>query len=179
MLNTYFGCNAPLLTEQIKAQLEIFKSGKRGKRTTFQLFEKTPNEIERTKLERSKAIFERKAAKLLERKKAQEYLMTCTDEIIDRCSDMGVTIFMPHVINPDLLKNVVEVAEKVANLTMREATEEKISPKELEIINLENEVFPSNLYENIYGKNVLIVAWKIADNELRPVAGFKKQKIIE
>lgn len=170
VINSYFGSNAPVLTELIKNELESTKDISNLNRNVFELNELTPLEMERYNAEKLNANLLKRAEIEAAELKTHQYIEFVTDEIMSRASDMGVTIFMPHVINRDLYKRVLEVADKL-HLSAKDRVMVKIPLDHLKIINFECINLPLVLYEQIKAKEVFMVCWKISDDELRPVEG--------
>lgn len=82
---------------------------------------------------------------------------------------MGVTVFLPHTINKDMMKRLPEYGDQFA-LTVKDKRLVTIEEKHLEWINFDiTNPLPDFLLRELYEKDVYMVAWKIPDTELRPV----------
>lgn len=149
----------------LKSELKIFKSDAKDDRPTFLLNEMTPNEKQRSKIERSKAFDEMKTANQNEWQRMYGHQISAIDEICERLTKLGVTIFMPHVINPDLFSDVAYVAERKAQLTLVAKKMARLSPEHLKLINMDFDAFPGVLYDFMGGEEVLIMIWQTEDSE--------------
>lgn len=152
--------------------MEIKKDPSQANRKTYELTELTALEVAKSELQvmrEMEAIRTRTEAVELER---LQYLYFVTDEIMSRLPDMGVTIFMPHVISRDLYRKLCDVAEK-KHLTPKEKVTSGITEEQLGIINLDAQDFPDYLFTHVQNKGVFMVCWKLPDEELRPVHGIK------
>lgn len=130
----------------------------------------TAIEIERDNIQKAREMEAERIKKEAAEKSRLDYLTFVTDEIISHHSDMGVTIFMPHIITRDLYRQVCDVAEK-RHLTAKEKVTTGITAKQLSIINLETKEFSKYFFQHIKDKEVFMVCWKLPDDELRPVQG--------
>lgn len=84
-------------------------------------------------------------------------------------AEMGVTVFMPHTINKDMMKRLTEYGD-MFQLTAKDKKLVTMAEKHLEWINFEIEnPLPDFFLRELYEKEVYMVAWKIPDTELRPV----------
>lgn len=93
-----------------------------------------------------------------------------TSEIKGRMGEMGVTVFMPHTINRDMMKRLTEYGDSFA-LTAKDKRQVRMAEKHLEWINYEiDNPLPDFYLRELYEKDVFMVAWKISDLERHPVA---------
>lgn len=159
----------------MKDELELYKSGKPMNRQTFDLREMSALEAQRFRIMREKMISDRKQYQGKKQKIVYDYRMGVTDNIMENVADTGVTVFMPHVIDDELLGNLAEHATRM-NMQQKTSIVTQITKLDLEMINFDGKNMSPLLFNHIRDKEVLIVAWKMASVELRPINGMKYLK---
>lgn len=173
MLKVYFGANAPELIDLITVKIEFCRGHQNEEdcsRNLYQLFQMTETELERYQARKVESFQKRKAEEEELAKKQRKYIEYVTEEIMSRAGDLGVTLFMPHVIQKNWFKSVVDAGDKL-RLTAKEKTTMKITGANLGVINFEQQDFPKVLFEYLSGKEVFAVCWKTSDDELRSTEG--------
>lgn len=148
-----------------------YQNGEANKRNFYELDQMTQSELERYQTMKIDKFSKRKAEQSNLLQKQQNYIRFATDEIMSRARDLGVTIFMPHVVNKNLFKNVVNVGDKL-KLSAKDKATVKITSANLKIINFEKEDFPKILFDFLKGKEAFAVCWKLSDDELRSTEGM-------
>lgn len=169
-MNSAFGANVPALMNLIMKELEIERTlreenADQNIRVYFALDQMTPveliryNGIQRKENEYKK--IEMEAAK----QRRNEFLCSVTNKIMRKLDDLGVTLFMPHVVSRDLFKRVTDIAEK-CQLTARDKKTIQIKSEHLDAINLEcTNPLSQNIIDHIVNKDVFMVCWKLTDME--------------
>lgn len=153
------------MIQLLKSELEYFQNvQEKSSRKTFDLNQITSIEAEIIKSEKLTEIFKKLAAAEVAKIKAQKRLNYVLDEIEAHAEGSGVTIFMPHVLTRDLYKRVQEIGEGL-HLTARERTNAIVTAEHLNIINCDGVNMPQVLFDHINGKEVLMVCWKIPDDQ--------------
>lgn len=85
-------------------------------------------------------------------------------------AEMGVTVFMPHTVNKDMMKRLTEYGD-MFTLSAKDKKLVTIAEQHLEWINFDIvNPLPDFYLRELYEKDVFMVCWKIPDNEMRPVA---------
>lgn len=168
-MNSAFGSNVPELIELIIRELDIERRTRDSDpeasgRVYYELTDMTPVELERYHVKRSHD----EKCERIEREAAQrrrcEYLTFVTDQIMSNASDLGVSIFMPHVISRDLMKRLSEPAEK-CQLVAKDKKNVRLLPEHIEVIEMEcRNRMPSYLLDHIGCNDVFMVCWKMTDN---------------
>lgn len=147
-----------------------YQNDESDQRIFYELHEMTDFELKRYQMKKIENFRKRKSDEENLLKKQQEYIRFVTDEIMSRASDLGVTIYMPHVINKNLFKKVVSVGDKL-RLSAKDKSIIKISNSHVKIINFENNDFPKILFDYLHDKEVFAVCWKLSDDDLRSTEG--------
>lgn len=134
-------------------------------RAYYELDEMTPVESTRhnemLRKEEEYAKIESEAAQ----RRRNEFLHSVTDKILSKLDDLGVTVFMPHVVSRDLFKKVSEMAEK-CQLTARDKKAAQIRTEHLEAMLLDCEnPLAQHVIDHILDKDVFMVCWKLTDME--------------
>lgn len=139
-------------------------------RRKYELSELTSTEVEIHRTKKLTEILMKRAEADATKTKAHQYIEYVIDKIALHAAESGVTIFLPHVVSRDLYKKVLEVGENL-RLTAREKVQTKITPEHLNIINFKKVNLPRVLFEHIKSKDVIMICWKIPDDEERSVEG--------
>lgn len=167
-----FGTNVPKLMRLIAEELSIEEKVRTEKfeRKYYELDELTPEEQVR---ENTRSALEEEQARLEKEfveKERNDYLTFVTSEIMHSMLDMGITLVMPHLAKErDLPKKLTDPADKF-ELVTKERKLIQILPEELEVLYFEIEnPFPDFVLEYLYGKEIMAIAWKKADTDLRPI----------
>lgn len=167
-----FGTNVPKLMRLITEELSIEEKVRNEKfeRKYYELDELTPEEQVR---ENARIALEEEQARLEKEfveKERNDYLTFVTSEIMHSMLDMGITLVMPHLAKErDLPKKLTDPADKF-ELVTKERKLIQILPEELEILYFEIEnPFPDFVLEYLHGKEIMAIAWKKGDTDLRPV----------
>lgn len=167
-----FGTNVPKLIRLITEELSIEEKVRNEKfeRKYYELDELTPEEQVR---ENARIALEEEQARLEKEfveKERNDYLTFVTSEIMHSMLDMGITLVMPHLAKErDLPKKLTDPADKF-ELVTKERKLIQILPEELEILYFEIEnPFPDFVLEYLHGKEIMAIAWKKGDTDLRPV----------
>lgn len=171
IINSYYGTNSTELIEILEHEIALFKSGEQTGRQTFELREMSLIEGQRFRTKREELIFTRKQDQLKKHQLVHDYRMHVTDNIMENVADVGVTVFLPHVMDDKLIENLIEPAAQ-SNMTMKTHVITKIKKEDLEMINFSSQNMSPLLFNHIRDRDVLIVAWKMASGELRPVDGM-------
>lgn len=167
-----FGTNVPKLMRLITEELSIEEKVRTEKfeRKYYELDELTPEEQVRENariaLEEEQAFLEKQFVE----KERNDYLTFVTSEIMQSMLDMGITLVMPHLAKErDLPKKLTDPADKF-ELVTKERKLIQILPEELEVLYFEiDNKFPDFVLEYLYGKEIMAIAWKKGDTDLRPV----------
>lgn len=178
IINSYYGTNSRELIEILEQEIAMFKSGEQTGRQTFELREMSLLEGQRFRTKREELIFNRIQDQLKKQQLVHDYRMKVTDNIMDNVADVGVTVFLPHVMDDKLIENLVEPAAQ-SNMTMKTHVITKITKEDLEMINFGSQNMSPLLFNHIRDRDVLIVAWKMPSGELRPVDGMNILLILE
>lgn len=118
-----------------------------------QLLEQETERIERAAVEKSR----------------RDYITFVTDEIMEHAFDMGVTVMMPHTVSKDLIKRIPDYGEKFG-LTPKDKRQVIIQPGDLEVLHFEiDEPLSPFMLEVLHAKEAMLVCWKNAETELRPI----------
>lgn len=128
-------------------------------------------EGQRFRGKRDEMILHRKQDQLKKHQLVQDYRMHLTDSIMENVSDVGVTVFMPHVLDDKLIENLTESAEK-HKITMKTHVTTKVTREDLEMINFDGQNMSQLLFNHIRDRDILIIAWKMASGDLRPIDGM-------
>lgn len=128
-------------------------------------------EAQRFKSKRDELIFNRKKEQMKKQQLVYDYRLQVTSNIMDNVSDIGVTVFMPHTLDEELLTNVIDAAAPI-HMQMKTSVVTEITREDLDMVNFDNENLSPLLFNHIVNQEVLIVAWKMASGELRPVDGM-------
>lgn len=159
------------LLDILKDEIALFKSKEQTGRQTFELREMSTLEGQRFRLNREEMIFSRKQDQMKKQQLVHDFRMNVTNSIMDNVADVGVTVFMPHVLDDQLIENLGEPAAK-NNMTLKTHVITKITKEDLEMINFDTQNMSSLLFNHIRDRDVLIMAWKMASGELRPIDGI-------
>ncbi|XP_055691447.1 uncharacterized protein LOC129794667 [Lutzomyia longipalpis] len=170
VVNLMFGANVPKLMKMIADELKIEKSFRAGEyeRTFYALDELTPAEVERVKekerLEEEATRAEQESIK----KKRQDFITHITNEIMTNIRDHGVMLLMPQVPK-DSFRRISESADPYG-VSCKDKRIVKLMPENLEILHFEcTNPLPDDVLEAIFGKELQAVAWKVSDQETKPV----------
>lgn len=128
-------------------------------------------EGQRFRAKREELIFNRKQDQLKKHQLVHDYRMHLTNSIMDNVADVGVTVFMPHVLDEKLIENLYAPAEQ-NKMTMKTNVITKITREDLEMINFDDQNMSQLLFNHVRDRDVLIIAWKMASGELRPIDGM-------
>lgn len=168
-MNSAFGSNVPELIELIIKELDIERrtrdtDSETSGRIYYELYEMTSVELERYNVKR----LSEEECKRIEREAAQRrrnaYLTFVTDQIMLNASDLGVSIFMPHVISRDLMKRLTEPADK-CQLVAKDKKNVRLVPEHTEVIGFDgNKSMPQYLLDHIGCNDVFMVCWKMTEN---------------
>lgn len=169
-MNSFFGCNVTALLNVIKEEIDIYKSGEEMQRAMVDLNEMSQIEAHRFRIMREDLIRGRKLEQQKNYQMVYDYRMVLTDKIMDNTADIGITVFMPHVLDKDLIKNLTEAAAGMS-MTLKQHCTTKITKEHLEMINFDGENLSSMVFNHIRDRDVLIVAWKMGSGELKPING--------
>lgn len=178
MLSCVLGANVPQLTNEIQTQLANIDQQQQHK--TYELNELSPIELKRyelaTKFEQQKELL----AAIDARRKYVENLKYVTNKIRHHMADMGVTILLPHVYHSQLYQELAEVGNSLKMVAKYRDTC-RILPEHLNIINFDSsncgDGMPMDLWDHIVDKDILMICWKISDDELRPVEEMCNQLV--
>lgn len=149
----------------------MYKSGETANRKGSDLRDMSVPEAQRFRATREELITNRKKEQAKKAQIVHDYRMKVTNDIMDNATDIGVTIFMPHVIEKDLVPNLVEPGSKM-QMQMKHNITTKITREDLEMINFDAQNLSPILFNHIVDKELLIVAWKMNSTELRPINGM-------
>ncbi|XP_059607712.1 uncharacterized protein LOC132255626 [Phlebotomus argentipes] len=170
VVNLMFGANVPKLMKLIAEELKIEKSVRagEGERTFFEFQELTPAEMERVeekqRLEEEAVRAEQESMK----KKRRDFIVHVTDDIMTNIRDHGVMLLMPQ-IPKDSFRRISESADPFG-VCCKDKRIVKLMPDMLEILHFEcDNPLPEDVLEVIFNKELQAVAWKVADQETRPV----------
>lgn len=159
------------LIDLLKEEIALFKSGEETGRQTFELREMSALEGQRFRTKREELIFNRKQDQMKKAQLVHDYRMAVTDSIMDNVADVGVTVFMPHVLDDKLIENLTEPAGQ-KGMTMKTNVITKITREDLEMINFDTQNMSPLLFNHVRDRDVLIIAWKMPSGELRPIDGM-------
>lgn len=162
------GCNVPKLMAIIIQELKNEEQyrDKLIERTFYEFDELMPEEQEREvlkqqlaeeteRLEQEQAIMQRK-----------EYIRSMTDQIMEHIHDMGITMFMPHIMK-DAYRKTTDIAEKM-ELSCKDRKTVKIKPEMMEVLYYEiDNPLPDEILEYLYKKEVLLFLWKLGESDTR------------
>lgn len=154
----------------IKKEIAISKSEKEIKRQSYDLRDMSTLEAQRFKVKRDAMIRGRKEEVEKNQQLVYDYRMKVTDNIMDNVPDIGVTIFAPHTVEKDLINKLLDPGAQ-NQMSMKTSVVTQITHEDLQIINFDCQNMSPLLFNHIVDKDVLIVAWKMASGELRPVDG--------
>lgn len=101
--------------------------------------------------------------------KRREYITSVTNQIMERSTDLGVTLLMPHTLSRDLFKKLSDQGEKFG-VTARDKKNIFLKPEDLEILFFEvSNPMPSYVLKHLYGKEAMLICWKLTESEERTV----------
>lgn len=172
-MNSFYGCNLTALLNLIKEELNLYKSGESLNRPIADLKEMSQLEAYRFRINRERLIKYRKLDQAKKQQLVYDFRIMLTNNIMDNTADIGVTVFMPHVLNDDLndlLFNLTEATTEM-QMVLKQHVIAPITKDDLEIINFDAENLSPMVYSHIRGHDVLIVAWKMGSMELKPING--------
>lgn len=134
-------------------------------RVYYALDEMTPLELIRfNEIQRREEEYNRIEVEAAQQRR-NEFLCSVTNKIMHKLDDLGVTVFMPHVVSRDLFKRVTDIAEK-CQLTARDKKTIQIKPEHLDAISLEcTNPLSQYVFDHIVNKDVFMVCWKLTDME--------------
>ena len=170
-----FGCDTTKLIDAIEDELEIIRSDdKATNRMLYDLRELTPIELERFNcaeaIVEERIQLEKETAEL----KRKEYLNSVMRTIMQRLN-MGVILFMPHVVQPSLLENLNHLIEEY-KIIAKDQKMIRILPEHFEVIGFgTDEPMSDTLREYVCGKDIFAVAWKPDDRELNPTESMWRE----
>jgi hypothetical protein len=162
------GCNVPKLMAIIIQELkneEMYRA-KDYERVFYEFEQLLPEEQEREvlrvqlaeeteRLEMEQAIMERK-----------EYIRNMTDQIMEHILDMGITLFMPHIMK-DAYRKTADIADKM-ELSCKDRKTVKIKPEMIEVLHYEiANPLPDEILEYLFNKEVLFFLWKLGETDTR------------
>lgn len=169
LVNGAFGSNVPELMDLISRELDIERrtrehGAEKCGRIYYELNEMTPVELKRFNAKRSRD----EECERIEREAAQhrrhEYLTFVTDQIMAKASDLGASIFMPHVISRDLMKRLTEPADK-CQLAAKDKKTIRLAPEHVEVIEMDGQKpMPQYLLDEIGSNDVFMVCWKLTES---------------
>lgn len=177
MINSHYGCNTSALLDVIKDELVLYKSAETIERQTFDLREMSALEAQRFRFMREKLIADRKRDQAKKQQIVHDYKISVTDNIMENAADIGVTLFMPHVIDDELLANLSEPAGRM-HMQQKTTIVTQITKEDMEMINFDNDNMSPLLFNHIRDRDILIVAWKMASGELRPINGMNTVEVM-
>lgn len=151
--------------------MAIFTSDDKPSRQEFELRDMSTLEAQRFRTKREEMIFKRKQEQLKKQQLVHDYRLKVTDDIIDNCPDIGITIFLPHTLHEKLVPELIEAGQQ-SNMTLKTSIVTQVTKDDLEMINFDHENMSPILFNHIRDKDVLIVAWKMAPGELKPIDGM-------
>uniref|UniRef100_A0A1B0D8R6 Thioredoxin domain-containing protein n=1 Tax=Phlebotomus papatasi TaxID=29031 RepID=A0A1B0D8R6_PHLPP len=167
VVNLMFGANVPKLMKMI-AKLEKSERAGEIERTFYDFEELTPAEKERVE---EKNRLEEEATKAEEeatKKKRRDFIVNVTGEIMSNIRDHGVMLLMPQVPK-DSFRRISESADPFG-VTCKDKRIVKLQPEMLEILHFEcDNPLPDDVLEAIFDKELQAVAWKVSEQETRPV----------
>lgn len=176
-----FGANVPKLVKTILKELELERQAQAGNETRkfYNWDELTPEEMERFNIQMTiiKVIYfhmnynftlpfsylfqEQKRIEFEEAEsKRIAYLTFVVETVMEHISDMGITIFFPHVIDHSLIKKVLEPADR-CGITPKERKTIQFLPEHFEtlLFHCSNPIL-QDIFNHICKKDLLAVAWK-------------------
>lgn len=156
----------------IKEEIDIYKSGEEISRPAVDLNEMSEIEAQRFRAMREELINIRKMDQAKKHQMVYDYRMHITDQILENVPDVGITVFMPHVMEDRLLDKLIEPAQALS-MTMKQSVVTQISRNDMEMINFDEENLQPMVFNHIRDQNLLIVAWKMNSSELRPINGME------
>lgn len=172
IINSFYGCDLVALLDIINEEIVSLKSGEIVNRPKSDLNAMSPLEAHRFRIMREDLIQKRKSDQKTKQQLVYDYRMFLTDNIMDNTADVGVTVFMPHVLDNvnELLSNLTEAAAETS-MVLKQHVMAQITTDDLEMINFDAENLHPMVYSHIRGHDVLIVAWKMGTGELTPING--------
>lgn len=168
IINMMLGCNVPKLMAIIIQELKLEEQYKAGEyeRVFYEFDKLLPDEEEREVL---KQQIEEETVRLeieqaIEQRK--EYICYVTDQVMEHIVDMGVTIFLPHVMK-EAYRRTADIADKM-ELTCKDRKTVKLKPEMLEVLHYEIEnPLPDEILEYLFNKEILIFLWKLGETDTR------------
>jgi hypothetical protein len=168
VVNLMLGCNVPKLMAIIIQELkndELYKA-KEIERVFYEFEELLPEEQERQVLKQQLA----EETERLEMEQAiqqrKEYICNMTDQIMAHIVDMGVTLFMPHIMK-DAYRKTTDIADKM-ELTCKDRKSVRIKPEMMEVLYYEiDNPLPDEILEYLFNKDVLLFLWKLGETDTR------------
>ncbi|KAG5685099.1 hypothetical protein PVAND_014300 [Polypedilum vanderplanki] len=168
IINMMLGCNVPKLMAIIIQELkneEAYRE-KLLERTFYEFNELLPEEQEREVLKQQLAEETERLEKeqaILQRK---EYIRSMTDQIMEHIHDMGITMFMPHIMK-DAYRKTADIADKM-ELSCKDRKTVRIKPEMMEVLYYEiDNPLPDEILEYLYNKEVLLFLWKLGETDTR------------
>ncbi|XP_060663676.1 uncharacterized protein LOC132796500 [Drosophila nasuta] len=160
-VNLFLGADAPKLVDLIVKELE--KASLNISRPTYNISDLQPIEAEALRIKTEalqkaeRAEFEKKEKKRL------DYLMRCTDVIMENLPDIGVTVFGPQV-SRDMFKKLSEPAEHL-KMQCKDRKYLEVSTADFDVVNFacKNPLSP-DIIEQLNGKELLMCFWKIDES---------------
>lgn len=96
----------------------------------------------------------------------KEYIHFVTDEISRHVIDMGIMIFLPHVMK-EAYRKTADIADKL-ELACKDRKIVKIKPEMLEILHYEiDNPLADDVLEYVYTKEILLFLWKLGETDTR------------
>ncbi|KAJ6645595.1 hypothetical protein Bhyg_00802, partial [Pseudolycoriella hygida] len=177
IVNCAFGSNVPKLMSMITEELDIERKCRDGQaeRIYYELTEMCSFELERFNAKKIQdeeiEKIEREAAEA----KRRAYITFVTDEVMKNAGDMGVTLNMPHIVTRDLFKRMTEQGDKFG-LQAKDKKTACISEEDLEVLHFEIEnPLPPYVLKLIKKKEALMICWKAAELEERPITNILRE----
>lgn len=168
-MNSAFGSNVPELMELIIKELDIERRTRDSDpetsgRVYYELSAMTPIELQRYNVKCLREEMCERIEQEAAQQRRNEYLTFVTDQIMLNASDLGVSIFMPHVISRELMKRLTEPADK-CQLVAKDKKSVRLVPEHVEIIEIcGHDPMPPYLLDHIGCNDVFMVCWKMTES---------------
>lgn len=177
-MNSFYGCNLDALINLIKEEIDIYKSNEAMQRPMVDLNEMSQLEAHRFRIFREDLIRNRKIEQAKNYQMVYDFRMALTDKIMDNTADVGITVFMPHVLDDNLISRLGDAAAPM-QMTIKQHVTTQITKEDLEMLNFDDVNLTSMVFNHIRDRDVLIVAWKLGTTESKPINGKCKNHFME
>lgn len=162
------GCNVPKLLAITIQELKLEEQYKAGEyeRVFYEFDQLLPDEQEREviKMQIEEEVERIEIEQAIQQRK--EYIHFVTDEISKHVIDMGIMIFLPHVMK-EAYRKTADIADKL-ELSCKDRKIVKIKPEMMEILHYEIEnPLPDDVLEYVYTKEILLFLWKLGETDTR------------